>query len=225
MRGRTNSAFTLIELLIVVAIIAILAAIAVPNFLEAQTRSKISRCLADMRTLATGIEAYSVDYNACPPSGLPNNIPWPYARDGNGWIWSHTARLAPLTTPVSYLTSVPNDPFARFPEFQNFKEFAVYEYDEDYWIPWAQRVNISPIAPSEFPTPNAGYVVWGSGKADVSWRLYSVGPDNTHNFTDSTIVGLSVWQKQNMPYDATNGTVSHGDLYRYGSSDRGNKWQ
>ena len=59
----------------------------------------------------------------------------------------------------------------------------------------------------------------------MSWRLYSVGPDNTHNFTDSTIVGLSVWQKQNMPYDATNGTVSHGDLYRYGSSDRGNKWQ
>ena len=39
--------FTLIALLIVVAIIAILAAIAVPNFLEAQTRAKITRTIAD----------------------------------------------------------------------------------------------------------------------------------------------------------------------------------
>ena len=48
-------AFTLIELLIVVAIIAILAAIAVPNFLEAQTRAKVSRNKADMRSCTTAL--------------------------------------------------------------------------------------------------------------------------------------------------------------------------
>ena len=66
--------FTLIELLIVVAIIAILAAIAVPNFLEAQVRAKVSRVKADMRSLATAIEAYVVDNNVypyCNSYGIP----------------------------------------------------------------------------------------------------------------------------------------------------------
>src|SRR5436309_2575639 len=58
--------FTLIELLIVVAIIAVLAAIAVPNFLEAQTRSKVSRTLSDMRTIATALEAYRMDNRSYP---------------------------------------------------------------------------------------------------------------------------------------------------------------
>jgi prepilin-type N-terminal cleavage/methylation domain-containing protein len=65
---RKQGAFTLIELLIVVAIIAILAAIAVPNFLEAQTRAKVSRAKSDMRTLATALESYYVDNNNYVPS-------------------------------------------------------------------------------------------------------------------------------------------------------------
>jgi len=106
---RPGSAFTLIELLIVVAIIAILAVIAVPNFLEAQMRAKVSRCAADMRSIAVGLEAYRVDWNDYPIyywwSGPPS------LGDLKGTPEQNYGELAVLTTPVAYITSIPVDIF------------------------------------------------------------------------------------------------------------------
>lgn len=59
--------FTLLELLIVVAIIGIIAAIAIPNLMTAIERSRQKRTMADMRTIATAWEARNVEtgrYNA-----------------------------------------------------------------------------------------------------------------------------------------------------------------
>ena len=55
--------FTLIELMIVIAIIGILAAIAIPQFSAYRKRSYNSAAKADLRNLATAEEAYYVDYN------------------------------------------------------------------------------------------------------------------------------------------------------------------
>ncbi len=63
-----KKAFTLIELLIVVAIIGILAAIALPNFLNAQLRAKIARVEGDLHAMKTAIEMYRTDNSGYPPS-------------------------------------------------------------------------------------------------------------------------------------------------------------
>src|SRR5471032_3205953 len=96
-------AFTLIELLIVVAIIAILAAIAVPNFLEAQVRAKTRRAKADMRTTATGMESYFVDYNTYPQCN-DRATAIAYNNASNTTTMGAKQVLEHLTTPIAYLT-------------------------------------------------------------------------------------------------------------------------
>jgi type IV pilus assembly protein PilA len=58
--------FSLIELLIVVAIILIIAAIAIPNLLRSKMAANEASAVASMRTLNTSIVAYSTTYNADP---------------------------------------------------------------------------------------------------------------------------------------------------------------
>jgi len=68
MTKRNQKGFTLIELLIVVAIIGIIAAIAIPNLLNAIDRGKQKRTMADLRSIGTAVESYSIDNNVYPVS-------------------------------------------------------------------------------------------------------------------------------------------------------------
>ena len=85
--------------LVVVAIVGILAAIAIPNLLTAMQRSRQKRTMADIRSVATAVEAYSTDKNTYPkvqsydelrPLLVPEYIHTLPARDG----WDHPFRYA-----------------------------------------------------------------------------------------------------------------------------------
>jgi prepilin-type N-terminal cleavage/methylation domain-containing protein len=58
-----RGAFTLVEIMIVVAIIALLAAIAVPGFLRARKRSQASRILNDLRMIDAAVDQYAIETN------------------------------------------------------------------------------------------------------------------------------------------------------------------
>jgi prepilin-type N-terminal cleavage/methylation domain-containing protein len=64
--------FTLVEIMIVVAIIALLAAIAVPNFLRARKRSQATRILEDLRIIDSAQDQYAIEYNKT----TGNSIVW-----------------------------------------------------------------------------------------------------------------------------------------------------
>src|ERR1700735_1532353 len=61
--NKNRGGFTLVEIMIVVAIIALLAAIAVPNFLRARKRSQATRCLEDLRIIDSADDQYAIENN------------------------------------------------------------------------------------------------------------------------------------------------------------------
>jgi len=193
-------AFTLIELLIVVAIIAILALIAVPNLLEAQTRAKAARARADLRSLTTAIEAYHVD-----------NRDYPLARTFCAAFMDTMGdyNMCPqeLTTPVAYITERPLDVFNPRHQYKYIAPGTGYaNYVQTILAIWVPRA---------FPE-DTGWVddvaYYERAKAPVLWALWSVGPYGAKPFYQSDAEHLPVPKRT--WYDPTNGTASEGVIAR-----------
>ncbi len=67
---KAKSGFTLVEILIVVVILGILAAIVIPQFTEASTEAKTSSLVSDLQTMRSQIELYKIQHNdALPGAG------------------------------------------------------------------------------------------------------------------------------------------------------------
>ncbi len=74
-RRRKEYGFTLIELMIVIAIIAILAAILVPNFIRARAEGQLSACESNLKNFGNAMEMYATDNDGRYPSGLSQLTP------------------------------------------------------------------------------------------------------------------------------------------------------
>ncbi len=184
---KSTRAFTLIELLIVVAIIAILAAIAVPNFLEAQTRSKVSRAKTDMRSLCVAIESYRTDNNGYPIPSFGHSTDG--ATDSTFEVTNEAMSILSMTdnrgvtTPVAYIAVMPRDVFST-----KAQQWFGYMGWKDRWI-------LTCYGPDQDCPPT-----WNGGDIqEVS--------DLPETDFDPQVVILKA-------YDPTNGTNSNGDIFR-----------
>lgn len=197
--------FTLIELLIVVAIIAILAAIAVPNFLEAQTRAKVARTVADIRTMATALETYQIDANKYPFDKTQADGLTPKPLNALSWYVSNH-----ITTPIAYLNGNQiTDPFRahRSDVIPYHRRYRYVAYGLGTFNQAQGNINAAQKA------------IYDDGiKTYGGYRVNSSGPDGE---AGARIGGTSYYAPPHLnflgelyPYDATNGTLSPGDIIR-----------
>ena len=201
-----RKAFTLIELLIVVSIIGILSAVALPNFLDAQVRAKIARAKTDMRTMATALEAYAADHTSYPPSEINGTLKW----------------LCRMTTPVAYLsTNHIKDPFTpeRWVDVTQIPTLRYYGFNGTGVLN-TYRTSGKLFSPRSDGEP--ARILW--------FMLFSHGPDSKRNnlkgdgfegtFVKKTII-QNIHYFVHYVYDPSNGTVSMGELFRAGGSSNG----
>lgn len=108
---RHQQAFTLVEILIVVIVLGILAAIVVPQFTDASTDAKLSALKTNLQVVRGQIQLYKIQHNDTWPTaaGFSDQMTKSTKQDGTVGLPADGFKLGP------YLQMIPNNPYTNTP--------------------------------------------------------------------------------------------------------------
>ncbi|MGQ9579591.1 MAG: type II secretion system protein [Armatimonadota bacterium] len=201
------SGFTLAEILVVVAIIALLVSVLAPVYTGAKIKAKVSRVHSDLRQIAIAIEAYKEDCSGLPPvrescreNSTIDYFEMPRELYKMRYIQAH--RLI--------------DPFNTVRNESGFDEGRMYKYNAIGWgYSNNSKTTFAMWIPIDYPTSEkscALYYLDNKGQiyryperkpceAPVKWAVWSVGPAGDPGWQEAGIRKLPVPKSEWYPYN------------------------
>jgi prepilin-type N-terminal cleavage/methylation domain-containing protein len=190
-RRQARAAFSLIELLVAVAVLALLAALAAPPLLRTIERGRVARVLVDLQTVEVALEAYRADHGHYPPVAV-------------SCVAADKTRVLQLPQELAdggYLpksertgtSTILEDPFHPGDTYK-------YAAPENYWMNGSKQDDRYPVwVPSDFPSCQAP-----GGKADdspnspLAWAVWSLGPraDPTKALNYQAPLAAATWYRK-----------------------------
>lgn len=187
---------TFVNVVLAIVLVLIIAAIAIPNFLESDALAHLHKHQKQLRKIAAAMEAYRADWGTYPVSEKDS----PLAGHGTG----NEVDQRLLTTPNAYLEAIiPDGCRMRENEHNDRKQ------SENYPIYAVAYVN---AAPSFTAYPRTAWMTWGIGNDGRSntdgYRSLNSVIANEASTSPSLTAGIR--------YDPTNGPEEVGDIYQFG---------
>ena len=197
--------FSLIELVVALAVLALLAALAAPPLLDSIARGRVARVTLDLQTAEVALEAYRTDHGCYPPvvvscmaadQGEVLQLPQELA-DG-GYLPKNTR------TKTSTLLEDPFHPGSTYK----------YAAPENYWMNGSKQDDRYPVwVPEDFPSCRANTGKYDdSPNSPLAWAVWSPGPrpDKTKALSDKAPLAATTWYGR---------TGDHGVIARYKQRD------
>ena len=126
--NKRRAGFTLVEIMIVVAIIALLAAIAVPGFLRARKRSQASRIINDLRLIDSAVDQYAIETNKASGAGVAVTDWTNYLKKGTD-LYLNAQDILKHTYGPQTVDSIPKVPQTTFDALSDVT-------DNTFWSPY-----------------------------------------------------------------------------------------